>query len=458
MIIKKYTGKTEKDATEKAREELGPAAVVMNVKPVSRGGLKGLFRKQTYEVTAAVEEDRLPGANVSSNTSSNTKTSRTQSAKPSEAKSPVSVSVPKPSLKKTLNVNASVNAYREQTRSSAQGAEKHLSQAGGMTREESVKRSDEFIQKRAISGKDASSHGDIEERIDALQQFLEDRFKDQESQKQKEVDLDPSKDQRMAVMRMLYRTLIAGEVDEHYVNSFIEEISKTVTPSSGLDSILANAYQKLILKFGSKAPVTVGTKRPKVVFFIGPTGVGKTTTIAKIASKFKVEEHRNIALATSDTYRIAATDQLQIYADILDIPMVVVYTADELNKMVAELRSFDLILVDTAGFSHKNDAQKSELATLVNGLDSSFDKEIYLVVSAATKYKDLLDITDSYRQISDYRLIFTKLDETSCYGNLLNIRLHTDSDISYVTTGQNVPDDIEVFDAQKIVKQLLGGN
>ncbi|MBQ6811530.1 MAG: flagellar biosynthesis protein FlhF, partial [Agathobacter sp.] len=94
---------------------------------------------------------------------------------------------------------------------------------------------------------------------------------------------------------------------------------------------------------------------------------------------------------------------------------------------------------------------------LLDGVNEEYRKEVYLVLSATTKYNDLMDIVDIYREISDYKLIFTKLDETSSYGNLLNIKLYADADLSYVTNGQNVPDDIEVFDTQKIVKQLLGG-
>ena len=133
------------------------------------------------------------------------------------------------------------------------------------------------------------------------------------------------------------------------------------------------------------------------------------------------------------------------------------YKADELNDAIARLSDYDLIFVDTAGFSHKNTAQKEDIKNLINGLDSEYESEVYLVLSATTKYNDLKDIVDMYHEISDFKLIFTKLDETSCYGNILNIKLYSDADLSYVTTGQNVPDDLEVFDTQKIVKQLLGG-
>ena len=209
--------------------------------------------------------------------------------------------------------------------------------------------------------------------------------------------------------------------------------------------------------FGQPETIKVNGKKPRVVFFVGPTGVGKTTTIAKIASKFKVNYNKNIAFITADTYRIAATDQLRTFANILDTPLSVIYTATELNSAVAEYEQADVIFVDTAGFSHKNETQRNDMRALLAGLSPEYEKSVYLVLSATTKYRDLISIIDSYKDIDDYKLIFTKLDETSSYGNLLNIKLYSDAGISYVTNGQNVPDDIEVFDTQKIVKQLLGG-
>lgn len=206
---------------------------------------------------------------------------------------------------------------------------------------------------------------------------------------------------------------------------------------NSLDVILSNVYQKLILRFGQPETIKVNGKTNSC--FVGPTGVGKTTTIAKIASKFKVNYNKNIAFITADTYRIAATDQLRTFANILDTPMSVIYTATELNSAVAEYEQADVIFVDTAGFSHKNETQRNDMRALLAGLSPEYEKSVYLVLSATTKYRDLISIIDSYKDIDDYKLIFTKLDETSSYGNLLNIKLYSDAGISYVTNGQNVP-------------------
>ena len=469
MIIKKYTGKTEEEAKAKARSELGQAVVTLNVKTISSGGLRGLLGKKSYEITAAVEEDQMPGSKKSSsgnhvggiaplvNPPTGSMSAPASTAPPTDApRDDINAKPTAPTqTKKAIDVNASIQAYNDQLTRSLDAPIKDTASQAGISRKEANRMSDDLMRKRRDDMPTAAS-GDLEDRIDALQQYIDDHL-DPKVSKGDAIIIDSEADNRMDVVRMIYRTLVSNEVDEHYANDFIQDLSKSFNASSGLDYILSNAYQKLILKFGEPNTLVVGTKKPKVVFFIGPTGVGKTTTIAKIASRLKVAEGKKIALATSDTYRIAATDQLQIYADVLNIPMMVVYTADELNKMIEKLLDFDVILVDTAGFSHRNESQKIELETFIKGIDSRYDKEVYLAVSATTKYNDLLQIVDSYSQITSYSLIFTKLDETSCMGNLLNLRLYTGSDIAYVTAGQNVPDDIEVFDAQKIVKQLLGG-
>ena len=118
---------------------------------------------------------------------------------------------------------------------------------------------------------------------------------------------------------------------------------------------------------------------------------------------------------------------------------------------------FDLILVDTAGHSHQNREQAEAMNGFIHSVDGLAEKEVFLVLSATTKYRDLISIADTYSKMTDYKLIFTKLDETTTLGNLLNLRLHTNASLSYVTCGQNVPDDIENFNPQKTVKQLLGG-
>ena len=164
-----------------------------------------------------------------------------------------------------------------------------------------------------------------------------------------------------------------------------------------------------------------------------------------------------MALFTADTYRIAAAEQLRTYANILEVPFRVIYSVEELRRGVQDFKNYDFILVDMAGHSPQNPALRENMNTFIHGLGEGIEKEVHLVLSATTKYKDLLSIVESYQDIEDYRIIFTKVDETMTLGNLLNLKLHTGAGLSYITCGQNVPDDIEIFNPQKTVKQLLGG-
>ena len=301
----------------------------------------------------------------------------------------------------------------------------------------------------------------IEEKLENLQSILEKQYSENQEKAKEEQEFmkaaGSKKNENLAFIKVLYETLIDNEVNEKYVNQIMDELEKVNWNGNSVDYILSNVYQKMILKFGTPHGIDLSGKKPKILFFVGPTGVGKTTTIAKVASKLKVEQGKKVAFLTADTYRIAAAEQLRTYANILDTPLNIIYSPEELNQAVEKLEDFDVILVDTAGFSHKNVEQKEDIRRLIKSVDVKYDSEVYLVLSATTKYKDLIEISDVYKEISNYKIIFTKLDETTTYGSILNIKLYSNAEVSYITNGQNVPDDIEVFNSQKIVKRLLGG-
>lgn len=190
----------------------------------------------------------------------------------------------------------------------------------------------------------------------------------------------------------------------------------------------------------------------KVVALIGPTGVGKTTTIAKIAAKYQLFSNCNVGLITLDTYRMAAVEQLRTYAEIIDIPLVVAYNLDELEQALETMSDKDLVLVDTAGRSHFNESQMHELGQLLDVLDA----ETYLTINACTRNEDLAAIVAVYKQFGFDRLIITKLDETQVYGILLQAPLLADAPIAFITTGQSVPDDIEIAEANQLLQLALG--
>ena len=219
-----------------------------------------------------------------------------------------------------------------------------------------------------------------------------------------------------------------------------------------LTDVISVVYKRIVKRLADFE--TIREEGPRSIFFIGPTGVGKTTTIAKVASYYTLNRGKKVALLTSDTYRIAAVEQLRTYANILNIPIRVVYSGDEMAQAIEDLKDMDLILIDTAGRSHKNQERRQDLTELLESVD---EKEVFLVLSVSTKYKNLIQITETYKDLTDYKIIFTKLDETSSYGNILNIKEDTGAKLSYVTFGQNVPDDISDINPHEIARQVLGG-
>ncbi|VYU40970.1 flagellar biosynthesis protein FlhF [Clostridium tertium] len=189
------------------------------------------------------------------------------------------------------------------------------------------------------------------------------------------------------------------------------------------------------------------------VVLIGPTGVGKTTTIAKLAGRLALIEKKKVGLITIDTYRIGAVEQLKTYAEIMNIPFKVVITLKEMEEAINALKECDVILIDTTGRSSKNTMQISELRAFIQKVNSS---NISLVISGTTKNKDINAILSGYGEINYKDIIITKLDETTSYGCIYNIAKKSKKPISYITVGQNVPDDIKVPSKEEIVKLILG--
>ena len=412
MIVKKYTGNSDTEAIIKAKEDLGPTAVVLNVRTMKQRGLARLFKKDYVEITAALEEKEF-ASNVNAKKPSFSNSSEKQSG---DANSKIDLKADEPTIDV---VNGKTTARPAET------IEKKLDSLHDMLKNQMVK--------EEVSDKAASAEDDNKTKNENSANFKS--------------------------LKLIYNKLLENEVDEKYANLIINDIENSLKKESNLDSILASVYQKIILKLGEPA-VLEDDGRRKAVFFIGPTGVGKTTTIAKLASDFKLNRKKKIAMVTADTYRIAAVEQLNTYAGILDVPVNVVYAPSEMEGAIKDFENYEYLFIDTAGRSHKNKEQRDEIIEMINLVkkaDFDLDIVIFLVISVTTKYKDVIEICDAYKELENYRLLFTKLDETSSLGNILNIRMYTNAQLSYTTYGQNVPDDIECADVQKLAKNLLGG-
>ncbi len=184
---------------------------------------------------------------------------------------------------------------------------------------------------------------------------------------------------------------------------------------------------------------------PKVAVLIGPTGVGKTTTVAKLAAQYHFKKERNVGLITIDAYRIAAVEQLKTYAQIMSIPLKVALTPEQLWKCIDDYGDMDVILVDTPGRSHLN---MREVRAIEEFLEAAQPADTHLLISASTKDNDAHTVLETFAPDYVQKYIFTKLDETSSFGVILNLCSKLKKPISYFTMGQNVPDDIRMADLE----------
>lgn len=242
----------------------------------------------------------------------------------------------------------------------------------------------------------------------------------------------------------LKKKLCLKDIEEKNVEKIIENI----------ENLKENTEEKEKLRKVLKSMIEVSTNTlNKVTVLVGSTGVGKTTTIAKLAGRISLIEKRKVGLITIDTYRIGAVEQLRTYADIMNIPFKVVFSIKEMEKAVKELDYCDVILIDTTGRSSKKLMQISELRAFIQKVNAN---NIHLVISATTKNRDIETIMDGYKQLNYNNIIITKLDETSTYGSILNIYEKGKKPISFVTTGQDVPDDIKEANKDEIVELIIG--
>ncbi len=396
MQIKKYTAPSMREALLMVKRELGENAFILGSKKVSRGGLLGLG-KEMIEVTAAVD-DPLSSQNS-------------------------------PSRNFSQDLRTQTESYRRWGRTAAE--------LGG--------------DKPDYRGKSMRQAVDLE----LLKGEMEDL---REAVRDTAARIGYSHPSLPVPLRVALNCLIANGVEEEIAENLVQDvhiaIGRDAPPDTDLiDRSLLDRIAQVMVPSGP-----TGLKKgrgPSIAVLIGPTGVGKTTTLAKLAANGKFSDNKKVALISADTYRIAAVEQLSTFADIAKIPMEVAYTPDEMREAVARHRDKDLILVDTVGRSQKNLEQLLKLKELIR---KACPNEVHLVISANMKCGDVLEAVKNFGIMPVDRLLFTKLDETSSFGTMLNVVQTVRKPISYVTDGQNVPEDIALADSRELAKRILGNS
>ena len=253
----------------------------------------------------------------------------------------------------------------------------------------------------------------------------------------------------------VYYDLVSKGMAADYAKQLVSTLSErrsTVDPTSdtAVRHALRYALAQEILVAG---PLLTPEERKKTVILVGPTGAGKTTTIAKMAAHYRFQEHRKVVLITLDTYRMAAVEQLRAYARLLDVPLEVALTKADAISLLRKHDKAELVLIDTMGRSPRDQAGMDELKRLIS---MDHPAETHLVLSATTRQRDLLDTFARFSEVPIHRLLFTKLDETSSYGALASVVRRTRVPLSYLGIGQEVPDDFLVARAEAVADLIMG--
>ncbi|MDA8233827.1 MAG: flagellar biosynthesis protein FlhF [Clostridia bacterium] len=390
MKVKRFVAPTMQDAMIQVKLEMGKDAVIIHTRKFKEGGFFGLFGKPMIEITAAIEETQTAPKPV-------------RASNPAPAANPVNK--PKPFIPTGIDYNLE----------------------GALDR--------------------------IEEKKPEIQHELSD-LKNMIHQMMNQMDLQRPVGDYPPALQRYYQLLYTNEVEDKLIRKLLKKVEDSLEPQDFLDDKKIQHSLEDAIKKAMKSPKPIICKDStrQTVVLVGPTGVGKTTTIAKLAATFSIVDKKKVALITADTYRIAAVEQLKTFGEIIGVPVDVVYTPQELSSAVQNHGDKDLVIIDTAGRSHKNEVQMAELKNFIEVVHPA---EIFLVLSATTKARDMLEIIDSYGDVQIGRLIFTKLDETASCGVILNAINKTKKNLSYITTGQSVPDDIEVANPEKITRMIL---
>lgn len=403
MIIKRYIVKDMNEAMVRIRYELGKDAIIVSNRWIRQKGIKNIFKKKVLEVTAAIEENRQ------------TKPIHSQSIK-------TDVLRKEPQVEEEKDISIKT--------------QEPIQEIKEVEREE-----------KTFTPKEMAIEKELTELKEMVYQLIQGNKEKQEKENPENYHVEPIYTNSKQDENILNNILETMELDEEIIEGFTGYCIENNIYSNINQDVLYKYFEEMIDKnIEPKAEI-----HEKIWVLIGPTGVGKTTTIAKIAARESINKGKMVGLITLDTYRIGAVDQLKTYANILNIPIEVVLNQSELVKAIENLKDCDLILIDSTGRSSLNIEQLNETKMLLKQVQN---KKNILVVSATTRSKDLKEILKNYHTIGYEYLIVTKTDETQCYGNLLNISHYSKKPILYITTGQSVPDDIQKVSKENLMKFL----
>ena len=407
MHVKRFEAADMAEALRLVKHELGPNAVILSTRQIKKGGgAFGIFGRSFVEVTAAVDR--------------------------------AAVDMPRPAPQPRPPAATSVRAT--------------TSDVADMTHvldplQRDVEVMKDLLQQLALKERLAppvNLHG-LEREFTVVKRMVEQLVRQQQ---------DSAMPLFAATLMPCYQRLLASGMDETLARHLVEKAQNSLEPDrlSEVASVQEHVARLVLKSTPASSPLQAQAGEPIVAAFVGPTGVGKTTTIAKLAAHYALGDKRKVALVTLDTYRVAAVEQLRIFAKIIGLPVDIVLTADELKHVLARHRDKEIVLIDTAGRSQRDVLQMGELTAFFT---ENHHIGVHLVLSSTASMPNLSDTVARFKPLGLASLVFTKLDESTVFGPLLSTALHAQLPMSYFTTGQRVPEDIEVATPERVVDLIL---
>ena len=427
------------EALRMVKAELGPDAMILSTKKETIGGFFGFFSRQVYRVTAAVDPVRRPSPPPSAPAVYREAAPRERTAR-EEMESSMLAPLAR-ELKDLREKVESLTRREEVARAEAKpadGAETEELPGGGINLR-NIPRSDlEEIKKLLLATLAKSHEGGAK---DVQWPTIADGAG---MEGQSGADLLPEDSP-------LSRELVYSGVSTELIRKIVDTLN-TLPLESGNQTVKGRLGETLgrLIKFAGTLKLKKNS--PRIIALVGPTGVGKTTTTAKLAAMYALNRGNKVALITMDIFRVGAVEQLKTYSRIMGIPLEVASTPKELEKAVEKHSACDLIFVDTAGRSHKD---KEKLDEMKNFLEDKIPMEVYLCLSATTKDRELEEILKQYKIFQISKVVFTKIDECESFGNMVNLLMKDNLQIAYFTTGQRVPEDIEIATPAKLADMIF---
>lgn len=426
MRTKKFVGPDIKTVTLQMKHELGPDAIILNTRKVPKGGVLGVLGKELVEITAAIDEQ--------------VDLQHTSYAPASVAETDDRSTTSFEFLLKNSGIQIPAGVLRSGGNQTLDGLRKvteHFDKGNAETVISLPSQAREVAEYNHLK----SDVEDIKAAVMEIAQTL----------RYNHAPALPD------YLKTAYVTLIEHDVNERLALELTEAVYKSMPPGEMdrkdlIDQRLIETIAGLVKTGTTSKPES---KRPRVVALVGPTGAGKTTTIAKLTAIEKFVNNAGVGLITVDTFRIGAIEQLRTFAFIADIPMEVVYRPTEVSSALKKFSDKDVVFVDTVGRSQR---AKKDLAELKKFVDAAKPDEVHLVLSASTSGKTLADVVERFKTLHPNNLIFSKIDEAVTFGPLFNIVQKMNVNVSYLTTGQGVPDDIVAADGIKIASLVYQGS